>query len=135
MGEIHGKMDAARALLDSLMGEERNGEVEAPKHKYYDPEVCRTFLEGICLHKVFNNTKLDTGPCPLVHDNKLRGEYLKHKKEGKDNFEREVRAELQRSIEECDRKIARAIKRLEAEGSVDVMLKVSHHAQNEKVAE
>ena len=142
------------------MGDDRDGEVKAvscapsrraligwqPKHKYYDPEVCQCFLEGICLHKVFNNTKLDAGPCPKVHqiagvgtdtavcqvhDNKLRSEYLKMKEKGRDNFEvvsllflcadlrlfqNAVQNELQRSIEECDRKIQRAIKRLEDEG-------------------
>ena len=52
--------------MDSLMGEERDGEVRVPKYKYWDPEVCRCWLEGVCLNKVFNNTKLDSGPCPKV---------------------------------------------------------------------
>eukprot|EP00658_Telonema_sp_P-2_P047727 TRINITY_DN36326_c0_g1_i2.p1 TRINITY_DN36326_c0_g1~~TRINITY_DN36326_c0_g1_i2.p1 ORF type:complete len:268 (+),score=92.67 TRINITY_DN36326_c0_g1_i2:174-977(+) len=122
-------------IRDRLMGEDRDGEAKAPKYKYWEPEVCQGFLEGICLHKVFNNTKLDTGPCPNVHDLKLRAEYLKAKRDGKDNFERNVRAELQRSIEECNRKIQRAVKRLEDEGTVDVMLKVTQHAGHPVVAE
>jgi len=119
-------MDQARALLDQLMGEERDGEVKTPKYKYYDPEVCQCFLEGICLQKVFNNTKLDNGPCHLAHDVKLRSEYLKKKADGRDNFEPNVRNELKRSIDECDRKIQRSVKRLEDEGATcDVMLSVA----------
>merc|ERR1711865_329597 len=119
-------MEQARALLDSLMGEERDGEVKTPKYKYHDPEVCQCFLESICLQKVFNNTKLDNGPCALAHDNKLRCEYLKKKAEGRDNFEPNVRNELKRAIDECDRKIQRSVKRLEDEGATcDVMLSVA----------
>jgi len=127
MGGLHlAAMDQARALLDSLMGEERDGEVKTPKYKYYDPEVCQCFLEGICLQKVFNNTKLDNGPCHLAHDVKLRSEYLKKKADGRDNFEPNVRNELKRSIDECDRKIQRSVKRLEDEGATcDVMLSVA----------
>ncbi|WRX24528.1 Luc7-related - like 3 [Theobroma cacao] len=68
-------MDAMRKQLDVLMGANRNGDVREVNRKYYDRDVCRLFLSGLCPHELFQLTKMDMGPCPKVHSLQLRKEY------------------------------------------------------------
>jgi hypothetical protein len=68
-------MDAMRKQLDVLMGANRNGDVREVSRKYYDRDVCRLFLAGLCPHDLFQLTKMDLGPCPKVHSLQLRKEY------------------------------------------------------------
>lgn len=49
-------MDAIRKQLDVLMGANRNGETREVKHKFYDRDVCRLFLSGLCPHDLFQLT-------------------------------------------------------------------------------
>ncbi|GKV27890.1 hypothetical protein SLEP1_g37009 [Rubroshorea leprosula] len=70
-----GKMDAMRKQLDVLMGANRNGDVREVNRKYYDRDVCRLYLSGLCPHELFQLTKMDMGPCPKVHSLQLRREY------------------------------------------------------------
>lgn len=49
-------MDAIRKQLDVLMGANRNGDVMEVKRKYYDRDVCRLFLAGLCPHDLFQLT-------------------------------------------------------------------------------
>eukprot|EP01018_Ginkgo_biloba_P017645 Gb_02416 [translate_table: standard] len=56
---------------------------------------------------------MDLGACPKVHSLQLRKEYESAKEKGKDNYDRELEDVLKRHISECDRKITRALKRLE----------------------
>ena len=49
-------MDAQRALLDALMGRNRDGDNSVPDPHYSDPESCRYFLTGLCPHTLFQNT-------------------------------------------------------------------------------
>ena len=51
-----------------------------------------------------------------MHDPKLRAGYLSQKPRGRDNFESEVRQQVKRAIDDCDRKIQRAKQRLLDEG-------------------
>eukprot|EP00252_Welwitschia_mirabilis_P005665 TRINITY_DN1617_c0_g1_i4.p1 TRINITY_DN1617_c0_g1~~TRINITY_DN1617_c0_g1_i4.p1 ORF type:complete len:347 (-),score=83.54 TRINITY_DN1617_c0_g1_i4:1014-1946(-) len=106
-------MDAFRKQLDALMGANRNGDVLEVNRKYYDRDVCRLFLVGLCPHELFQLTKMDMGPCPKVHSLQLRKEYEEAKAKGKDNYDRELEDVIERLISECDRKIQRALKRLE----------------------
>ncbi|RWW23167.1 hypothetical protein GW17_00012595 [Ensete ventricosum] len=69
-------MDAIRKQLDVLMGANRNGDVAEVNRKYYDRDVCRLFLAGLCPHDLFQLTKMDMGPCPKIHSLQLRKEYL-----------------------------------------------------------
>ncbi|KAK3034129.1 hypothetical protein RJ639_033472 [Escallonia herrerae] len=103
-------MDAIRKQLDVLMGANRNGDVREVNRKYYDRDVCRLFLVGLCPHELFQLTKMDMGPCPKVHSLQLRKEYAEAK--GVDSYDRELEDVIDRLIVECDRKIARALKRL-----------------------
>jgi hypothetical protein len=105
-------MDAIRKQLDVLMGANRNGDVREVNRKYYDRDVCRLFLVGLCPHELFQLTKMDMGPCPKVHSLQLRKEYEEAKVKGVDSYDRELEDVIDRLIVECDRKIARALKRL-----------------------
>ncbi|KAE8710996.1 hypothetical protein F3Y22_tig00110313pilonHSYRG00043 [Hibiscus syriacus] len=108
-------MDAMRKQLDVLMGANRNGDVREVNRKYYDRDVCRLFLSGLCPHELFQLTKMDMGPCPKVHSLQLRKEYEEAKAKGIDNYDRELEDAIDRLIVECDRKIGRALRRLEDE--------------------
>ncbi|KAL3520495.1 hypothetical protein ACH5RR_018644 [Cinchona calisaya] len=108
-------MDAIRKQLDVLMGANRNGDVREVDRKYYDRDVCRLFLSGLCPHELFQLTKMDMGPCPKVHSLQLRKEYEESKTKGTDNYDRDLEDVIDRLIVECDRKIARALKRLDDE--------------------
>ncbi|KAI4350177.1 hypothetical protein L6164_010685 [Bauhinia variegata] len=108
-------MDAIRKQLDVLMGANRNGDVREVNRKYYDRDVCRLYLVGLCPHELFQLTKMDMGPCPKVHSLQLRKEYEEAKAKGIDNYDRELEDVIDKLIAECDRKIGRALKRLEDE--------------------
>ena len=49
-------MDALRKQLDVLMGANRNGDVREVNRKYYDRDVCRLYLVGLCPHELFQLT-------------------------------------------------------------------------------
>ncbi len=49
-------MDAFRKQLDALMGANRNGDVLEVKRNYYDRDVCRLYLTGLCPHDLFQLT-------------------------------------------------------------------------------
>ncbi|KAK6250436.1 hypothetical protein SCA6_004441 [Theobroma cacao] len=69
-------MDAQRALLDELMGTARNLTEEEKKGyreiRWDDKEVCGFYMVRFCPHDLFVNTRSDLGPCPRVHDQKLK---------------------------------------------------------------
>jgi len=106
-------MDSPRKQLDALMGTNRNGDVTEIKCNYYDRDVCCLYLAGLCPHDLFQLTKMDLGACSKVHSLQLRKEYESAKAKGKDNYDRELEDVLERHIGECDRKITRALRRLE----------------------
>ncbi|KAL8557803.1 hypothetical protein ACS0TY_005048 [Phlomoides rotata] len=108
-------MDALRKQLDVLMGANRNGDAQEVTRKYFDRDVCRLFLAGLCPHELFQLTKMDKGPCPKVHSLQLRKEYEDCKGQGIDNYDRDLEDNIDRLIVECDRKIERALKRLDEE--------------------
>ncbi|XVF41464.1 hypothetical protein PTKIN_Ptkin01aG0281900 [Pterospermum kingtungense] len=98
-------MDAMRKQLDVLMGANRNGDVREVNRKYYDRDVCRLFLSGLCPHELFQLT--------YVCDCLTLSRYEEAKAKGVDNYDRELEDAIDRLIVECDRKIGRALKRLE----------------------
>ncbi|XP_073040257.1 U1 snRNP-associated protein usp106 [Primulina eburnea] len=108
-------MDALRKQLDVLMGANRNGDSKEVTRKYYDRDVCRLFLAGICPHELFQLTKMDKGPCPKIHSLPLRKEYEEAKAKGLDNYDKDLEDTIDRLIVECDRKISRALRRLDEE--------------------
>lgn len=129
-------MDALRKQLDALMGANRNGDVKEVNRKYYDRDVCRLFLVGLCPHDLFQLTKMDLGNCPKVHSLQLRKEYQEAKAKGKDNYDRELEDVIERLIIECDRKIQRALKRLEDDDAkAAIAIAVSEVTQSPEVVE
>jgi len=66
-------MEDARALLNGLMGADRNAnKKERRARKFSDDDVCRKFLLGLCPHEMFTNTKMDLGPCGKHHNEHLK---------------------------------------------------------------
>lgn len=111
-------MDAQRALLDELMGRNRDGDKPNDEIRdYRDRRVCKYFLCGLCPHELFQNTKMDLGECPKLHLSNLRTKYEKDTNKSS-GYEYELERELLRFISDLDKKIYRAQKRLEEqEGS------------------
>ncbi|XP_057435804.1 uncharacterized protein LOC130728366 [Lotus japonicus] len=129
-------MDAIRKQLDVLMGANRNGDVREVNRKYYDRDVCRLYLVGLCPHELFQLTKMDMGPCPKVHSLQLRKEYEEAKAKGADNYDRELEDVIDKLISECDRKIGRALKRLEDDDAkAAIAISVSEVTQTPEVLE
>ncbi|GJN21537.1 hypothetical protein PR202_gb09021 [Eleusine coracana subsp. coracana] len=141
-------MDAIRKQLDQLMGANRNGDVQEVSRKYYDRDVCRLYLAGLCPHDLFQLTKMDMGPCPKLHSLQLRKEYPwspelflfilyeEAKAKGTDNYDRELEETIERLIVECERKIQRALKRLEEEDAkAAIAISVTEVTQTREVME
>ncbi|KAF8653381.1 hypothetical protein HU200_062308 [Digitaria exilis] len=129
-------MDAIRKQLDQLMGANRNGDVLEVSRKYYDRDVCRLYLAGLCPHDLFQLTKMDMGPCPKLHSLQLRKEYEEAKAKGTDNYDRELEENIERLIVECERKIQRALKRLEEEDAkAAIAISVTEVTQTKEVME
>ena len=78
-----------------------------------DPKVCRSFLVGTCPHDLFTNTKQDLGPCPKVHSEPLKTEYEAAPDKSKYGFEYDYMRDMQKYIDECNRRIDNAQRRLE----------------------
>ncbi|XP_050205742.1 uncharacterized protein LOC126655556 [Mercurialis annua] len=129
-------MDAMRKQLDVLMGANRNGDVREVNRKYYDRDVCRMYLVGLCPHELFQLTKMDMGPCPKVHSLQLRKEYEESRSKGVDNYDRDLEDVIDRLIVECDKKISRALKRLEADDAkAAIAISVSEVTLNPEIVE
>uniref|UniRef100_M4B1P6 Uncharacterized protein n=1 Tax=Hyaloperonospora arabidopsidis (strain Emoy2) TaxID=559515 RepID=M4B1P6_HYAAE len=121
-------MDAQRALLDSLMGFNRDG--DRPDEEALDfrhPRVCKSYLCGLCPRELFQHTRLDAGACDLLHVPALRSAFLLHQKQEKDEnrngytyesfgYKRELANELSKLLVDVEKKIARAQKRLDEDG-------------------
>lgn len=80
-----------------------------------DPKVCRSYLVGTCPHDLFTNTKQDLGPCSRVHSEALKAEYesLPEQDKKKYGFDYDYMRDLQKYIDECNRRIDAAQRRLE----------------------
>ncbi|KAG7693532.1 hypothetical protein KL930_000544 [Ogataea haglerorum] len=119
-----------RKLLEQLMG--RDALVKLPRD--YDvrrvqsidpsvlasPKVCKSFLVGKCPYDLFQGTKEDRGKCPKIHQEKLKILYETCVKNGvrmpNDNYKLDYIRDLEGVINECNRKIRVAEKRLELSG-------------------
>ncbi|EWC46395.1 U1 snRNP-associated protein usp106 [Drechslerella stenobrocha 248] len=99
-----------RRLLEQLMGTSRT----PSSTKYSDATVCRSYLVGTCPHDLFTNTKQDLGSCPKLHSEPLKTAYEADKAAGKDpGYEWDYARDLQKYVEECNRRIDAAQRRLE----------------------
>ncbi|CAK9010764.1 unnamed protein product [Durusdinium trenchii] len=79
-------MDATRALLDSLMGKDRNAAPDSKRQSFKDPDVCKYHLVGDCPHEMWVNQggkaspNSPVGPCKKQHSEAMR-ERLKDDKD------------------------------------------------------
>lgn len=82
-----------------------------------DPRVCKSFIVGTCPHDLFTNTKFDLGPCPKVHSEQLKNEYERTAAATPGarptSFEHEYLRDLTKFIDECNRRIEAAQRRLD----------------------
>lgn len=87
----------------------------APQLSMTDPKVCRSYLVGTCPHDLFTNTKQDFGPCPKVHSEPLKNEYegADEAQKKKWGFEYDYLRDMQKYVDECNRRIESAQRRLE----------------------
>ncbi|TFJ84155.1 hypothetical protein NSK_004627 [Nannochloropsis salina CCMP1776] len=130
-------MDAQRAMLDEMMGMNRNlDNPDAEIQDYRDERVCKHFLLGCCPHDVFSKTKIDLGQCEGMHDEALQERFQAdvkkeeeeeggrerrrgHVSRDRDAYERELEAVLREYIHEADKKIARGRKRTDVSSGAD----------------
>jgi len=76
-------MDDQRALLDQLMGKDRNRSLDSDpteKLKWNDKQICSFFLLGFCPYQLLTNSKADIGYCEFIHDSTLMNDYQNLKK-------------------------------------------------------
>ncbi|CAN6476743.1 unnamed protein product [Victoria cruziana] len=114
-------MDAQRALLDELMGAARNLTEEEKKGFrevcWDDREVCGSYMVRFCPHDLFFNTKSDLGPCPKIHDPKLKESFEKSPRHDMyvPRFEAELAQFCEKLVLDLDRKVRRGRERLAQE--------------------
>jgi hypothetical protein len=98
--------------VDQLMGPQFSRQ---EKLSITDPKVCRSFIVGTCPHDLFTNTKQDLGPCTKSHNEALKAEYevMAAPEKAKLGFEYDYLRDMQKYIDECNRRIDTAQRRLE----------------------
>jgi hypothetical protein len=127
--------DATRALLDELMGADRNL-VSAEKSKvrgkhFSDENICKLFIQGFCPNDLFTNTKSDLGLCKKLHDEACKREWNSsdEKEKSRYPYPSDMLKHLERLISEMDVKMEKQQAKLNEESTVEL----SGQAQN-KVA-
>ncbi|XP_065020569.1 uncharacterized protein LOC103995718 isoform X3 [Musa acuminata AAA Group] len=129
-------MDAIRKQLDVLMGANRNGDVREIPRLVHNSSGLPSHLLCLTWPGTALLIKMDMGPCPKIHSLQLRKEYEEAKVKGDHNFHRELEDMIERLIVECERKIQRALKRLEDEdATAAVAISVSKVTQTPEVME
>ncbi|XVE56383.1 hypothetical protein DITRI_Ditri04bG0004800 [Diplodiscus trichospermus] len=114
-------MDAQRALLDELMGTARNLTEEEKKGyreiRWDDKEVCAFYMVRFCPYDLFVNTRSDLGPCPRVHDQKLKESFEKSPRHDAyvPKFEAELAHFCEKLVMDLDRRVRRGRERLAQE--------------------
>ncbi|KAF5480256.1 hypothetical protein F2P56_001019 [Juglans regia] len=114
-------MDAQRALLDELMGATRNLTEEERKGfkeiAWDDKEVCACYMVRFCPHDLFVNTRSDLGPCPRIHDPKLKESFEKSPRHDAyvPKFEAELAQFCEKLVMDLDRRVRRGRSRLAQE--------------------
>jgi hypothetical protein len=67
------RLQDMRAMLDELMGPNRNGDrPDAVITDFRDEALCRNYMCGFCIHEQFDNSKKSVGPCPKIHNEELK---------------------------------------------------------------
>lgn len=109
-------MDATRALLDELMGKDRNVHPAEKTNRiihFTDPDICKFYICGFCPHELFTNTKSDLGPCKQVHDDACKEDFQRSSKKHTFPYEREFISFLEKMVDDLDRKIRKGHERVD----------------------
>jgi hypothetical protein len=122
--------DEARAMLDALMGQDRNADLPVAgngnqdwdslrkKKSCYDNDVCPLYCAwGVDVYELFTNTKSDIGPNNYLIRDDARAEYLslpEHEKE-RLGFDRMLHRKLGDLVRSCDRIVSRNKEKLRQE--------------------
>ncbi|ODN72764.1 hypothetical protein L202_08199 [Cryptococcus amylolentus CBS 6039] len=106
-----------RKLLEQMMGPEAMG-IQPLNLDWWNEKVCRNFLFGTCLHSLFGNTKMDLGPCPKVHSDRILKSFQEHAEAHPadprvNGFRQEHENHLYQFVEDCDRRIRASQRKLE----------------------
>lgn len=109
---------AAAALLDELMGRNRN---IAPNEKgkelnWEDADYCKYYLVKFCPHDLFVNTRADLGVCTKVHDDEVKKLFEQSKGHRKIYYQEEFIRFCTSMVNEVDRKIIKGKQRLALSG-------------------
>lgn len=102
--------EQARALLDQLMGKDRNlttNERAAYRSSIHftHPKVCKSFIAGFCEREAFAGTKLDEGPCMKEHDDTVRAVFQRENYDVRYQYEEEFYRKLKRFCDDADAKV------------------------------
>mmetsp|Transcript_117446 Transcript_117446/g.292809 ORF Transcript_117446/g.292809 Transcript_117446/m.292809 type:complete len:516 (-) Transcript_117446:96-1643(-) len=104
-------MDETRALLDALMGPNRNKKESADGKApdFVDRTVCKNFLVGFCPHDWFSMPKRQLMPCTRIHSELMRESFEKHPEVEKYRawYEEDFLNYLQPVARDCDAYIMR----------------------------
>lgn len=114
---------AAAALLDELMGRNRNiaPNDKAKELNWEDPEYCKLYMVKFCPHDLFVNTRADLGQCPKVHDDEVKALFEKSNSYKKQQYEDEFIRFCQSMLNEVERKIVKGKQRLALIGKADAI--------------
>jgi len=111
-------VDSTRALLDELMGKDRNAMPAQRSNRdihFSDPEICKFYICGFCPNDLFTNTKSDLGPCTKLHDDHCKQMFQESPKRNTYPYERDHVRFLERLIDDLDRRIKKGHDRLDVQ--------------------
>ncbi|EEB09040.1 U1 snRNP-associated protein Usp106 [Schizosaccharomyces japonicus yFS275] len=118
-------------IIEQLMGSNLSNFSSRGQVQFTDRKVCRSFLCGICPHDVFVNTKMDLGPCPKIHSDKLKADYEAASYSHDYGYEWDYLQDLERHVTECNKRIdiaeARREKTREEIDRTDALMKEILH--------
>jgi RNA-binding protein Luc7-like 2 len=118
-----GPGDEARALLDQLMGLERDVKLDERTNKarhFSDDDVCKYHLCGLSPYTLFRNTKSDLTPAEgynktPIEECKAQWDELSQEEKDKHGYEWDLYILLEQFVRDADRKVTRGKARVEAE--------------------
>eukprot|EP00929_Paragymnodinium_shiwhaense_P111823 TRINITY_DN80111_c0_g1_i1.p1 TRINITY_DN80111_c0_g1~~TRINITY_DN80111_c0_g1_i1.p1 ORF type:complete len:471 (+),score=113.45 TRINITY_DN80111_c0_g1_i1:130-1542(+) len=103
-------MDETRALLDALMGPNRNKKEtgNAGEPEFVDRTICKNFLVGFCPHDWFT-AKRQLRPCSKIHSEIMKEKFEVHSEADKYRvpWEEDFLMHLEGILRECESFIAR----------------------------
>nr|XP_019046562.1 small nuclear ribonucleoprotein [Kwoniella bestiolae CBS 10118]OCF25492.1 small nuclear ribonucleoprotein [Kwoniella bestiolae CBS 10118] len=99
------------------MGPEAMG-IQPINVDWWSEKVCRNFLFGTCPHILFGNTKMDLGPCPKIHSDRILKQFQEHATAQPHDprvaaFRQEHENKLYGFVDDIDRRIRASQRKLE----------------------